>query len=205
MKVIITATVVTKMSDLSLIWFLTCCPLRLSELFRGWLRKSHLRLVGWLVGKGLRVTSVVYMSVHVWVCGGQGKHTYTGHLGEGWVCNYREEEKGGGLPFLSLSEVWMQHHREVGGKSERNSWYFKRNLWAPTCFTLILFLSLFKSNKLSLEVERKGFCLKKCLILESTHTWRELFQILKVCYVFFCISFTPSVRHFHWLKAKIDQ
>lgn len=37
------------------------------------------------------------------MCGGQGKHTYTGHLGEGWVCNYREEEKGGGLPFLSLS------------------------------------------------------------------------------------------------------
>lgn len=157
MKAIITAAVVTKMSDLSLIWFLTCCPL--SELFRGWLRKSDLRLVGW---KGSQsVTSVVYMSVHVWVCGGQGKHTYTGHLGEGWVCNSREEEKGGGLPFLSLSEVWMQQHREVSGKSERNSWYFKRNSWAPTCFTLILFLSSFKSNKLSLEAERKGFCLKK--------------------------------------------
>lgn len=107
--------------------------------------------------------------------------------------------------LFSLSEVWMQQHREVGGKSERNSWYFKRNLWAPTCFTLILFLSLFRSNKLSLEVERKSFCLKKCLILESTHTWRELFQILKVCYVFFCIFSIPSVRHFHWLKANIDQ
>lgn len=134
----------------------------LSELFRGWLRKSDLRLVGW---KGSQsdvccLHECARMSVHVWVCGGQGTHTYTGHLGEGWVCNYREEEKGGGLPFLSLSEVWMQQHREVGGKSERNSWYFKRNLWAPTCFTLILFLSLFKSNKLSLEVERKGFCLK---------------------------------------------
>lgn len=137
--------------------------------------------------------------------GGRG-NTRTQDIWEkgGCVTTGRRRREEACLFSLSLKSECSNIEKLVGSQRETAD-TFKRNLWAPTCFTLILFLSLFKSNKLSLEAERKGFCLKKCLILESTHTWRELFQILKVCYVFLCISSTPSVRHFYWLKANIDQ
>lgn len=124
----------------------------------------------------------------VWGAGFTHTHTYTSR--GLCVSDYMEEEKGRRLAFsLTL-------------RSECSN-ITEQDLWATTSFLLGLFWSLFQINQNHSEKRSlvKVWTRKTCL-QESTHTWRELFQILKVCHAF---SYFPcSVAAFYGSLSNLS-
>lgn len=134
-----------------------------------------------------------YSHIHVRVCGGEGRRTHP-HIHRTWGRSgsvFPEgEEKGGGLSCRSLWRAAIE-------KLVRSQKLLVEQLWTHFWFFLTVFWRLFRTSRELVESHKESeVACKKCLILESIRTWRELFLILKVCFlkfVLFCLSFTYNV------------
>lgn len=101
------------------------------------------------------------------------------------ISNYTEEETGRRLAFSLTLNSECSNLTVLVGESEK-----KRKSCGPQLVSYwVYFWSLFKFDRNHFKKISfvKVWARKTCLRPESTHTWRELFQILKVCHLFFLI------------------